>query len=306
MRSRVQGLAGHAWFPWLLVALVAGLAQMGAWRAAFYMDDYPHILMRDAVTGVAALDWGWKGRVLTFGLWRMVYGFFGPDPVAFHALNWSLHVLVALLSFAVLRRFAALGPSGVASRPQVVGCWGALLFAAHPLAVEPVHYAAQTSMLLATGLVMLAALFYLRWVTGSPRRIADGLGCVAAVLLAGMAKEPGIWHALIGLFFLTCAARAQNDSRPFGRVGWRTRWGILIGVGLMGSLFAHAWLKVVLEHWADPVVMGHHGLTQARVLGEYIRLLILPIALSSDHQIAWTVSWSEGEAVFRLIDPCRF
>ncbi len=97
-----------------------------AWQAAFYMDDFHHILMRPEVTGEEPIALGWKGRFLTFALWRGFYAGLGPSPVAFHAINWCLHGVVALLSFAVLRGFVRLGPERLRDRGDGLAL-GALL-----------------------------------------------------------------------------------------------------------------------------------------------------------------------------------
>lgn len=289
----------RAWFPWAMVLLAAWGAQLFAWNAAFYMDDFHHILYRDSVTGAEALGIGWKGRFLTFALWRGVYALFGADPVAFHGLNWFLHGAVALCSFAVLRGFVRMGPAHLRRHSQSLALWGAVLFAVHPLCVEPVHYAAQTSLLLATLFAMGAAGFFLRW------RRAPGLGSAAGtvgcVLLAGMAKEPGFWHALILLFFLAClrGGEAGTNSRWWRESKWRLPL-LLVG-GLFSAVFVQAWLWTVLEHTTNTTTLTHHWLTQARVLGEYLRRFCIPVGLSSDHHIAWSVSWSDTEAVLKLI-----
>ena len=97
--------------------------------------------------------------------------------------------MVALLSFGVLRAFLQVGPMRFREHASSMALWASVLFAVHPLCVEPVHYASQTSLLLATALAMAAAGSFLRWL-----RRGHGFHVVLAaflVVLAGMAKEPG-------------------------------------------------------------------------------------------------------------------
>ena len=51
------------------------------------MEDFLHILLRDEVLHGLNGQWSWKGCLLTFGIWQGVYLLFGPNPLAFHALN---------------------------------------------------------------------------------------------------------------------------------------------------------------------------------------------------------------------------
>lgn len=299
MNPRIEQRAWQWWFPWGLVLVVAWIAHAGAWMASFYMDDYHHILMNPVVRGEAEVDFGWKGRFLTFALWRGVYAVWGPETMAFHGLNWLLHGAVAVTGFGVMRGFLRLGPDPLPDQATSTALWGALLFAVHPLCVEPIHYAAQTSILLATFLALLAGGAFLRWkVTGNLSWAAASL---LGVLLSGMAKEAGFWHALIGIFFM--ALLGHQGHHPFPALGrsLRGRLGVMIGLGVVGAVVAHTWLGIVLARLQTPDLYGQHLLTQARVLGEYVSRMFVPLGLCSDHHVPWTVSWTDTDAVFRLL-----
>ncbi|MFT5187361.1 MAG: hypothetical protein ACI9DF_002547 [Verrucomicrobiales bacterium] len=288
----------HAWFPWALVLVAAWGAQIFAWRAAFYMDDMPHILMRDTVTGDAALAFGWKGRFLTFALWRGVFTLFGESSAAFHGLNWLLHGAVAMLSFGVLRGFVRLGPEHLREHASSLALWGALIFAVHPLCVEPVHYAAQTSLLLGTLLAMLAAGGFLKW--RETNRMVYAILSIAFVFLAGMAKEAGFFHALILLFFMMMLG--DSSERSWAWLGRRrNRIALWVVLGGLAMVFAQTWFGIVLGRAQNIEGMSHHWLTQSRVLGEYLWRMFVPTGLSSDHHIAWTLSWGDKEAVMKFI-----
>lgn len=281
-------------WPWLLVLAAAFLSQVGAWQAAFYIDDFHHIVMRAEVIGTKPLEFDWIGRFLTYGCWRGLYLLFGPSPAAFHGFNWLLHGLVALTSFPLLRDFVRLGPESTRNHAESLALWGALLFAVHPLCVEPVHYAAQTTLLLATLLSMLACVAFLKW--RDCGRLAWGVAAVGLVLLAGMAKEPGFFHALILIFFTAWLGEAKGArSEP------KRRLLMIGGIGLCAIVFVAAWFGLVLTKLGNFTELGHHWLTQARVMGEYVSRMFVPVGLSSDHHIPWTIAWSDGEAVMKLV-----
>ena len=99
------------------------------------------------------------------------------NPHVFHLLNVSLHALAALAAFEVLRRCV-----GGAAWPA---CAGALVFALHPVQVEPVGWVAGMKDVLAGMLALIALWQYLRAgeaATGLGRAISWTAGTVAFVL----------------------------------------------------------------------------------------------------------------------------
>jgi hypothetical protein len=65
-------------------------------------------------------------------------------------------------------------------------------------------------------------------------------------------------------------------------------------------LLVQTWLGLVLDKLGDPTALTYHWLTQARVLGEYVSRMWVPLGLCSDHHVAWTMGWSDTEAVLKL------
>ncbi len=272
-----------------LLALAVFAAHGLSLGAAFYMDDFHHILQRETV--IAGTGWQaefFMGRQLTFALWRMLFAVFGPNPIPFHVLNLGLHMACVLVTYRVTLRFVSLAPEGPWREP--VAFWGTVLFAVHPLCSEPVNYASQTTILLAIVLAMAATWSWLRYLHSF--RLGFGLGALGLALLAGLAKEAGFWHALINLFFVTMLVK----ERPLkGK-----RWHLYAVAGVLGVLMA-SWLSMILSQVSRSLILWHHMLTQARVLGEYLRRMFVPVGLSSDHHVPWTLSSLDLEAVAKLI-----
>jgi len=73
----------------------------------------------------------------------------GPTPGAQHRVNLLLHCLVSLFALAALRRMLRLDrmPGWIRERADGIAFAAALLFAAHPIAVETVLYAVQRTEL---------------------------------------------------------------------------------------------------------------------------------------------------------------
>ncbi|HEY6008023.1 MAG TPA: tetratricopeptide repeat protein [Geobacteraceae bacterium] len=123
---------------------------------------------------------------------------FGPSPVAIHLVNLVLHLVNALLLFAILGRLTR-------------ACWPsaavALLFALHPLNVESVAWAVERKSLLNGLFWMLTLWLYLGYVA----RPRPGRYLVMwAAFVLGMLARPAI-AALPGVMLLL-------DFWPLGRL----------------------------------------------------------------------------------------
>lgn len=112
--------------------------------------------------------------------------FWGKNPVGYHLTSNLLHALNAALVFLLLRRLTAGTPNG-----HLAAAAGALIFAVHPLLVEPVAEVSSREDPLAVFYPVSA------WVRPeSGRGPSPGSGrppvCLLAVLLACGAKELGV------------------------------------------------------------------------------------------------------------------
>ena len=71
--------------------------------------------------------------------------------------------------------------------------------------------------------------------------------------------------------------------RSLATVPKRTHW---LGIGVCGirsMAFASSWLGAVLKLVRQPEHTLHHMLTQARVVGDCLRHVVVPSQQSSDH-----------------------
>jgi hypothetical protein len=177
--------------------VLALLAHSLSLRCGFIVDDFPLIVRNPLVTEgghwreILTSDFFrnpekailWRPAVIaSFAINRAVTGL---SPAGFHAVNLLLHVLNALLVWAVLRRLLSEG---------VVAWLAAALFAFHPLLTEAVGCVfARTELLAALG--QLAAL--LCWLNARtlarPRtREVWGAGFVVALSVALLSKESAV------------------------------------------------------------------------------------------------------------------
>lgn len=112
-------------------------------------------------------------RPLHMVTYLIVYKLFGLNPFAFHLLNVFLHLCCVLLFWQILGHYVGEFPSFI----------GSLLFATHPVHVEPVAWIGGTPELLHSAFLLLALLLYTR------KAIYWSLIPFAAALLT---KEPAL------------------------------------------------------------------------------------------------------------------
>lgn len=112
--------------------------------------------------------------------------FWGKNPFGYHLTSNLLHAANAALLFLLLAR---LGPGNSAAR--WTAALAALVFAAHPVLVEPVAEVSSREDVLATFFLLLSLLLAFRWVNDKAG-VWTLAGCLAAVPLACASKETGV------------------------------------------------------------------------------------------------------------------
>src|SRR6185503_6497754 len=141
----------------ILIALpLAVFAQ--TWNFEFVWDDAANIVNNRYLNppSVANLVQFWRGPYerlyipLTYSVWwatTALAGGSGSGPSVFHLANGLMHILSTLVVFAVLK---------ILIRQHWAACAGALLFALHPLQVEPVAWITGMKDVLSGFLSLLA------------------------------------------------------------------------------------------------------------------------------------------------------
>jgi hypothetical protein len=215
-------------------------------------------------------------RPVTIGSFTLEWRLWGGSPLGFHAVNVLLHGLVTLLVLALLRRVL----------PAVPALVGALWFALQPVHVEAVANVVGRSELLAATFFLAACLLYLdgtAWEGG--RRGARLAGLCVLYLLALGSKE--IAATLPAVLVLLEAARVGEE--PLRR---RLARQLPVYVSLLAMLATYVLLRwavlgtvlgEVPAPWFRGVGQGARILTALSLWIQYLRLMVLPLSLSSDY-----------------------
>jgi hypothetical protein len=147
------------------VAAVALVAYRGTSRNGFVdYDDLAHIVADPVVTAPLGLDTVRAAFGLSHDVayWQPIavlslavdHSLFGKEPAAYHLENLGWHVATAIVVLLLLYRL-----TGSLWRSAAV----AVLFAVHPIAVEPVAWAVERRTLLAAFLGLLSFLAFSGW-----------------------------------------------------------------------------------------------------------------------------------------------
>jgi Tfp pilus assembly protein PilF len=216
------------------------------------------------------------------------YFFGGLDPAGYRALHIVVHLVSAMLLWAILGRTLRLdyfcgrfdslaGPLSFAA---------ALVWALHPVNTESVVYLTQRTELL-MGMFYLATLYAsLRYWASTRRRsrmrwlAMAALACVAGMLCKEMmASAP----AMVLLFERTFVAGSFRKAL-------RRSWPLYVGLAV-------GWIPVVLLNYQGPrtPLAGFHlgvpayvwWFTQAKVLFLYLKLAVWPWPLVIHYQIPY-------------------
>jgi tetratricopeptide (TPR) repeat protein len=156
--------------PMLFGALFIVLATVAAYwpvfSAGFIWDDDAYVTENSLLTEPGGLWRIWFSAhlqsqyfPLVYTTLRLEYNLWGLHPAGYHAINVGLHIVNALLVWALLRRLA------------LPGAWlAAAIFALHPVQVETVAWVTELKNTESTLFYLLALLAWLHFCAGKGRR----------------------------------------------------------------------------------------------------------------------------------------
>ncbi len=171
----------HQWWDILCVVAITAVVFSMVLSFPFVRWDDPQLITENPLVANFSpkIFWSYDPELyipLTFLSFQLTHLFFGFWEPAFHAVNLILHIGNAVLVLFILRRL--LDHRGAA-------LLGALLFAVHPIVVEPVAWVSARKELLCAFFVFLSFLF---WIAEESRTSTISFFCallskVTAVML---------------------------------------------------------------------------------------------------------------------------
>jgi hypothetical protein len=206
------------------------------------------------------------------------------DAWKYHLMNVLLHAAVSACVAELARRMAGTSAAWAAG----------LLFAAHPIHVEPVaNIVGRAELMCALGVVGALVLFL------KPLTTARTLGIAGCFLLALGSKEQGMLTPLLILLLWLCRlAPPSADGARRNRAGilliLLLTWPLAGYIVFRESILKFWWDRSFLDWTINPLVRtdADRWLMPLALLGRYFALLVAPLKLSPDYGatvIGWTV-----------------
>ena len=264
----------------LLLLLLVGLIYLPFLGNPLVFDDKPFFT---GVLGFADEPFNFHIRWFPYTTLGITSVFVGEQPPVFRVQNLLLHGMNVLLLFLLLRLWISIfvsdtGKAKIASW----GAWlGALVFAAHPLAVYGVGYLVERSILMATLFSLVMQLAYLRGLLENKKSYLAL--AVAAYFLATFSKE----HSVMAPAMLLPLTWLLRERIQFSVRTLITTWLGFVLVALLVVMSVKGLIGVAYEPDAaslfgqqqEKMPQGAYllsVLTQAGLFFKYCLLMLLP------------------------------
>lgn len=277
-------------------------------------DDDINVFENPHVQGLTADNLRWmftdfeqaiRYKPLSWLAWALVHEVFGLNPFGYHLANVLLHCANTVLVFLLIRKLLELSSSGSSRREEaqsqarnegrglktesqslltsaptldVCAALGALLWAVHPLRVEPVAWVTGLPYHVALFFALLAAWFYLGANSpdaSPPHRTRNYWLAVAAFALAVLSYPIvlGFVAVLVALDFYPLRRFQRGDSASFVDAAARKVWlgkvpFLLLSVLLVaGTVYGRFF---VTSDWSKPTNLGEFTLAARAMQAFYL------------------------------------
>lgn len=281
----------------VLAAFVIGAAlYSSALNGRFVFDDEGLPFRRGIQDDSLSVWVGGVRPLLMFSYW-LNYSISGQDPYSYHVLNLLIHAINTGLVFMVLFRLLSLAGWERAKR-QAAAVVGAAVFLVHPIATESVSYIAGRSESLAALFMLLT---YVVFLGRYPEAISWKRSLIVLALfgMGAATKENAVGFA--GILLLT----DLSWPRAFSTEGFRRNHRLYLlmapAVGVAGMLVARVLTGAESAGFSfKEFTWYQYAFTQARAIFAYVRLAVIPLGQSLDHDFPISHTITEHGAIFYL------
>jgi protein O-mannosyl-transferase len=277
------------WWITLSLAALCAAAYSNTLHVPFIFDDIVSIVRNPAIRrlwplldAMLATFPGLLGRPLVSLSLAINYALGGYNVTGYHLFNLTLHILNALLVFAVARH--ALVNARTADTHPGETTWLAYAVAAlwmlHPLLTESVTYVLQRTELLMALFLLLTLYCFIRGIGSPHRTVWFGLSVIACILGMGTKEVMVITPFLVLVYdYIFVASSLREARRNRGRfyAGLAASWVVLAALQLTTNLRSKSGLGVASMGCWEYLIM------QCSVLVHYLRLVVWPSGLVLDY-----------------------
>ena len=303
--NAAAGFALHDWLLPLFVTVVAGLVFAPVLQNDFVnWDDRVNILENRSYRGLSWTHLQWMFTTFHNSLYRPLtwitlgadYLLWGMNPAGYHLTSLILHCAAALLFYFLSVQLLSLATASSPRRTDlpvhVAAAFAALLFAIHPLRVEPIAWASGRENVVAAPFFILTLIFYLRasavhqhaasyfkwlfaaWVSYGLSLLGKGAGVTLPLALLVLDFYP--LRRLSGpkMGFAPAAARILLEKAPFFLLAF-----------IAGLLAIHGKQQSKLMYGLAEYGIGDRVVQTVYGLGFYLWKTLLPVRLSNLYEI---------------------
>jgi len=272
------------WTDLALVLCLTCVVYLNSLPNGFHFYDQHTVIDNSAIrhiTDLGAIVRCWPSRpVYTFSL-AINYTLGGLNPVGYNLMNLLLHLIAAMLVYALVKTMVA-GSNGQ-SPHRFMPAFTALLFALHPVHTQTVNYISARPTLLVTVFYLAAVVLFALWsnLDGQHRTRWPALaGTYICFALAMASKEIAVTLPATVLLY-DFAVVAKCNVRKLGR-----RWAVHVPLWLTGAaaIAGFKWFAVALD-FSPARSVWSNLLTQFEVTCRYLRLMVVPYGLNIHHSV---------------------
>ncbi|PYR76575.1 MAG: hypothetical protein DMF87_17920 [Acidobacteria bacterium] len=257
------------------LGVVAFALYANALAAPFVFDDDHAIVVNEQIrhisTSLAPTEQGspLAGRPLVSLTFAVNYGFGGLDPRGYRLVNVAIHVINALLLFALARRHL----------DERSAFAVALIWMVHPLATEPIDYVSQRTELMMASF-FLATVYFRGW--WSVLCCALGMACKETMVVAPI---------IVILYDRACGSRRQGHDYAALCATWLILFALLWSSPRGDSA---GFVGASVSPW-------EYLLDQSMMIVRYLRLAFWPRDLVLDYGEPSHVTFSQAAPYFVLV-----
>jgi protein O-mannosyl-transferase len=283
--------AATRWGCIAAIATAVFLAWSNTFSGPFVLDDLSSIVTNASIRDFWSLQWltppatageTVSGRPVLNFTFAVNYAIHGLEIRGYHAFNVLVHVVSAIVLFALVRFTVLTINERAGGNSAPVGLRAAngiafsvaLIWGVHPLQTAAVTYVVQRAESLAGLFYLLTLYAFARYAGPTVSRARWGAACVATCLLGMGSKETVATAPLIVLLydraFLAGSFRAAWTAR------WRVHASLMATWLVLGALVVanrgrggSAGLGTTVDPWA-------YFLTQGQAIVNYLRLAFWP------------------------------
>ncbi len=221
------------------------------------------------------------------------YHFWGMNPLGYHLTNVFLHIFNSLLVYSLVSTL---------TNKKEIGFTAGIIFSVHTVLSGPVNYIPARDNLLGTFFFLVSFVLYIRYFNAKNRfGVLFLLGAFFSFLVSLLSREANFMVPILFLFYLYCfSGNKRNTEKRKPTLIWL--FFIVLGIYscLRFTLLDFTEGKL-LETTTGMIPLHLRLFTTSKVLMIYLRLLLLPIGLHMEWNIAPAMSFVQDEVFLSLV-----